>query len=101
MRIRSISTAGISKAVCVTAVLVFLAGWTVPAQAEELAKIYVKNKTNRSHHFCTHDSNETNFTAGNEIQDVTIGRNNCHDMSCGAACWVMKCGKRSNRRAIS
>ena len=42
MRTRPIRIAGMSKAVCVTAVLVFLAGWTVPAQAEENI-LYVMN----------------------------------------------------------
>ncbi len=55
MRIRPIGIAGMSMAVWVTAVLVFLAGLPVPAQAEDYY-IYVKNSRTKNYNFCTHET---------------------------------------------
>ena len=87
MRIRPISIAGMRKAVCVTAVLVFLAGWTVPAQAVDY--IYLKNGQSGDYNFCTHEK-----TTGNaQIEKKQIKSEKCNSLKCGADCYVKRCAK--------
>jgi len=91
MRIRPISIAGISKAVCVTAALVFVAGWTVPAQAGQIS---VKNHTSWGYNFCTHDY-VGNTRAKTIITKVKIRSKKCKQLTCNTTgCWVKRCNHK-------
>ena len=106
MRIRPISIAGICKAVCVTAVLVFLAGWTVPAQA--VVNIYVKNSTSTKHYFCTYDNEQhPTWTDDKRIERLQIRRRKCGKLKCEsertskAGCYIKRCGTSQSAATIA
>ena len=85
MRIRPISIAGMSMAVWVTAVLVFLAGLPVPAQAEENI-LYVMNKSGKTRNFCTYKATDSNRS--NQKDKKTIRKNQCKPLWCKDSCIV-------------
>ena len=93
MRIRPISIAGISKAVCVTAVLVFVAAWIVRAAEENY--IYLKNHSSHTYTFCTHDISGTNL--GEEQSREKIKTRKCNKMICNVACFVSRCNNPSEK----
>ena len=94
MRIRPINIAGMSMAVWVTAVLVFVAGLPVPAQAEDYY-IYVKNSRSKNYNFCTHETGHVPLSQSPLIEEVRIRSTKCEPLKCGessdSTCLLKRC----------